>query len=146
MIDTSTTSTTLPTPICEEVRCKRAKQTFTSAFPVSSEILSSKTPLEMQVGETITVQGESGSLVNREDIEKFSGPLPLKEYPINEDPCPEIIYKQTDQQLVYTQEIAIRYLRPPNPPCHGDIIISHDKCVVPPPAPPIVIRQQPPRF
>ena len=56
-----------------------------------------------------------------------------------------MIRKQTTQQLVYNQEIAVRYLRPPSPCQPGDICISHEPHFVPPPAPPIVIRQQPPR-
>jgi hypothetical protein len=32
---------------------------------------------------------------------------------IKDDPNPEIIRKKTDQFINYSQEIAIRYLRPP---------------------------------
>lgn len=45
------------------------------------------------------------------------------EYPINDDPSPQIIRKAPEKELVYTQEISIRYLRPPTPPDHGDIEI-----------------------
>jgi hypothetical protein len=45
------------------------------------------------------------------------------EYPINDDPSPKIIRKAPEKELVYTQEISIRYLRPPTPPNHGDIEI-----------------------
>ena len=45
------------------------------------------------------------------------------EYPINEDPSPQIIRKVPEKELVYTQDISIRYLRPPTPPEHGEIEI-----------------------
>lgn len=118
----------------------------TTQFPIANSVLTSNAPLEVTTEtETVTVQGETGVLVNRQDIVNWSGPLPISEYPINEDPNPEVIRKSTAQQLNYIQEIAVRYLKPPSPPPPGDIIIRHDKNTVPPPAPPIVIRQQPPR-
>lgn len=49
------------------------------------------------------------------------------------------------KKLEYIQEIAIRYLRPPNPPPPGEILITQEPNVLPLPAPPIVIRQQPPK-
>lgn len=39
----------------------------------------------------------------------------------------------------------MRYLRPPTPPAPGDIVITQEPNVVTPPAPPLVIRQQPAR-
>ena len=41
--------------------------------------------------------------------------------------------------------MAIRYLRPPTPPIPGDIIITQEANTLTAPAPPLVIRQQPPR-
>lgn len=56
--------------------------------------------------ETVTVHGESGLLVNRSEISTFSGTVPLSEYPINEDPNPEIIRKRADPPFVpYVQEV-----------------------------------------
>lgn len=43
------------------------------------------------------------------------------------------------------KELAIRYLRPPIPPHPGEIVITQEPNVLTPPAPPLVIRQQPPR-
>lgn len=113
---------------------------------LTNSILTSKVPIDLaHENETITVNGETGILANREDIINWSGPVPISEYPINEDPSPEIIRKFTEHNVEYNQEVAIRYLRPPTPPPPGDIIIRQEKSYVPPPAPPLVIRQQPPR-
>jgi hypothetical protein len=99
----------------------------------------------MPAAETITVVGETGVLLNKPDEISFSGPLPLQSYPINEDTNPEIIRKKPVQKVEYAQEIAVRYLKPPMPPLPGEIRLIQEKKVYPPPAPPIVIRQQPSR-
>lgn len=54
----------------------------------------------------------------------WRGLLPITEYTINQDAQPEVITKRSNQQLVYQQEVAIRYLRPPTPPPPGEIIIQ----------------------
>jgi hypothetical protein len=43
------------------------------------------------------------------------------------------------------QELAIRYLRPPTPPPPGEILINQECNTLTPPAPPLIIRQQPAR-
>jgi hypothetical protein len=75
----------------------------------------------------------------------WRGQIPLCEYNINEDTNPEIINKKISQQLEYVQELAVRYLRPPTPPAPGEIVITQEANILTPPAPPLVIRQQPPR-
>lgn len=54
-----------------------------------------------------------------------------------------VITKQSKNKLEYIQELAIRYLKPPSPPISGDIIITKEPDVLPSPAPPLIIRQQP---
>lgn len=71
--------------------------------------------------------------------------MPIHEYPINEDPNPDLLCKRTNQEIEYVQEFAIRYLRPPTPPAPGDIIINQEPNIATSPAPPLIIRQQPPR-
>jgi hypothetical protein len=73
------------------------------------------------------------------------GQIPIEEYLLNEDLNPKIINKQTHQSVLYIQELAIRYLRPPTPPPPGDIIIEERPNAATPPAPPLIIRQQPSR-
>lgn len=64
---------------------------------------------------------------------------------INQDKNPIIIHKKCDRTVEYVKEISIRYLRPPTPPSMGDIIIREEENMCVPPAPPLIIRQQPPR-
>lgn len=111
---------------------------------IESAILRSTMPLDLNETEEITVNGERGILLNKNEIVNWRG-IPLSKYAINDDPNPEIIRKQTDQKLTYHQEVAIRYLRPPTPPAPGEIIIQQEGNSFIPPAPPLVIRQQPPR-
>ena len=49
------------------------------------------------------------------------------------------------KKLDYVQEIAIRYLRPPTPPIPGEILITQEPGIFFTPAPPIILRQQPPK-
>lgn len=76
---------------------------------------------------------------------RFESNQEMQNYQINQDENPELITKKSDLRLDYTQEIAVRYLRPPTPPEPGDIIIQEMPNQMPPPAPPLIIRQLPPR-
>lgn len=71
--------------------------------------------------------------------------MPLSQYTVNEDANPQMISKRSEKQLIYQQEVAIRYLRPPTPPTPGDIIVTQEDNIVSHPAPPLIIRQQPAR-
>lgn len=70
--------------------------------------------------------------------------LPLDQYRLHEDPNPEIIRKKPIERVNYTQNVAVRYLKPPQPPPAGDIIIQQlpDRQVAP--APPLHVRQPQP--
>ncbi|UJR20512.1 hypothetical protein I4U23_023640 [Adineta vaga] len=68
----------------------------------------------------------------------------VKNYPINVDANPEMIVRPNTQRLTYTQDIAVRYLKPSTPPPPGPIIIREVRAPPPPPAPPIILRQRPP--
>ncbi|CAF1108235.1 unnamed protein product [Adineta ricciae] len=68
----------------------------------------------------------------------------VKNYPINVDANPELIVRPNTQRLTYTQDIAVRYLKPSTPPPPGPIIIREIRAPQPPPAPPIILRQRPP--
>ena len=117
-----------------------------SAFSaIEQSILRANNPIEFRDSEVLTVVGQSGQWINKDEIVNWRGVIPITQYLINEDSNPEVIRKKTEQQLIYEQEVAIRYLRPPTPPPPGEIIIKQDKNIPTPPAPPLVIRQQPPR-
>ena len=108
-------------------------------------ILKANNPLEVEEGEELTVVGQTGKWINKQEILKWRGEIPITQYIINEDSNPEVIRKKTQQQLLYEQEVAIRYLRPPTPPPPGEIVIKQEANIPTPPAPPLVIRQVPPR-
>ena len=112
---------------------------------VETAILRSSVPIEIGEGEEIVVNGNRGIWANKAESINWKGPLPLSQYAINSDSNPEVITKKSRQHLVYQQEVAIRYLRPPTPPSPGEIIIQQELNTLTPPAPPLVIRQQPAR-
>lgn len=117
-----------------------------TASEIENAILRSTHPIPISVqDEEISVNGERGIWINKAESLNWKSSIPLNIYPINEDTEPEILTKSTSQKIEYVQELAIRYLRPPTPPAPGDIIINKGPNQVPPPAPPIIIRQQPPR-
>lgn len=108
-------------------------------------ILNSNEPIEINETDEITVNGQTGIWANKAEIVDWKGQIPLSHYAVNLDPNPEIINKKTKQEIDYIQELAVRYLRPPTPPTPGEIIIRKMPNIVTPPAPPLIIRQQPPR-
>ena len=120
-----------------------ANQAFLSQ--VEAAILRSTVPIDINETEEITIQGQRGIWANKQEVVNWKGVIPISEYIINEDSNPEIITKKTQQNIEYIQELAIRYLRPPTPPAPGEIIITQETNSLVPPAPPLVIRQQPAR-
>ncbi|RNA21205.1 hypothetical protein BpHYR1_024281 [Brachionus plicatilis] len=63
---------------------------------------------------------------------------------INLDEDPIIITKPNSQNVVYKQQVNIRYLQPPTPPPPAPIIIREKQLSPPPRQPPIIIRQTAP--
>jgi hypothetical protein len=112
---------------------------------IEQEILRSSDPIESNESEVLNINGLSGILLNKSEIDNWRGEIPISEYSINQDSNPEIITKKSKQRLEYVQELAIRYLRPPTPPAPGEIIINQEPNTVSAPAPPLIIRQQPAR-
>ena len=112
---------------------------------LEAAILQANNPLNVEEGDEVTIGNQTGRLINRSEILRWQGVIPLNQYEINIDSQPEIISKKTHQQLMYEQEVAIRYLRPPTPPPPGEILIKQEANIPTPPAPPLVIRQIPPR-
>lgn len=76
--------------------------------------------------EIVSVRGLRGVLINKREIENFSGPIPLNEYAINDDPNPRVIRKTLDEPVKGKQQVTIRYLEPPPPPPSGEIIIQQE--------------------
>ncbi len=112
---------------------------------VEQAILQSTEPITINETQQISANNERGIWANKCEVCTWKGDLPIGEYPINQDCCPDLIKKKSCKKVEYNQEIAIRYLKPPTPQAPGEIIIKHDPNVLPPPAPPLVLRQQPAR-
>ena len=64
----------------------------------------------------VEVFGQRGVLVNKHELANWQGSVPISHYPLNQDLKPKLIIKKSRQNVEYTQELAIRYLRPPTPP------------------------------
>jgi hypothetical protein len=124
---------------------KRSSPAKAFLSTVEEALLRSDEPIEINETEEVEVFGNRGVWVNREETQAWRGSIPLDQYPINEDEEPEVITKRSAHQIEYVQELAIRYLRPPTPPAPGEIVITQEPDVVTGPAPPLIIRQQPPR-
>ena len=108
-------------------------------------VLNASEPFEIDTKSEIDVLGERGILMNKCEIANWQGDIPLAEYRIQVDENPEVINKKSKQVVQYVQELAVRYLRPPTPNPPGEIIIRQEANKLTPPAPPLVIRQQPAR-
>lgn len=94
-------------------------------------ILNSKEPIklneEQEDQEIISLLGHRGVWINKnETINWQNGGKSIDQYKINQDDQPEIIKKYYDKPIEYTQDILVRYLKPPTPPPLGDIVIVHD--------------------
>jgi hypothetical protein len=59
---------------------------------------------------------------------------------INQDPNPLRILKPNNQNIIYKQQVNIRYLQPPTPPPAAPIIIREKQVAQPQNQPPIIIR------
>jgi hypothetical protein len=92
--------------------------------------------------ELITVNGETGLWANKSEAEAWKGPIPIGKYPVNQDPCPQIINKKT-KVIECKRDVFVKYLEPPKIKSPGPIVINQEANKLPPVAPPIVIRQVP---
>ena len=78
--------------------------------------------------------------LNRHEEAAFRSPIPLEQYPLNEDPRPLVIQKSLEK-VHYVQQYAVKYLDPGFAPKPGDLIIRERETSVTQ-APPLIVRQQ----
>lgn len=109
------------------------------------DIIKSLQPLQVKDDEEITALGQRGIWVNKDEVNKWRGPIPISDYRLNEDSTPDLITKTIHDPVEYTQDISVRYLKPPTPAPHGDLVIRQENDVVRPAAPAQIIRQLAPR-
>ena len=111
---------------------------------VEESIVKSVNPLSLPTAEVISAGGHSGAWVNKHEEVSWRGSVPIQTYAINQDPCPTVIRKKPAETVLYNQEVSVKYLQPPKPAPHGDLVIRREANIPTEPAPPLVIRQQPP--
>ena len=87
---------------------------------IEQTILKSNVPINITENEEITVLGQRGVWTNRSEVLNWKGPIPISQYRLNDDPNPEVILKTNSQPVEYTQDIQVRYLRPPTPQAPGN--------------------------
>ena len=78
---------------------------FTAEFisEVEQAILLSNIPLSFNGSQSLSINGQSGILLNANEINNWKGEIPLKEYSINEDDNPKVIYKKS-QKIIDTKK------------------------------------------
>ena len=112
---------------------------------VQETILNAKSPIPVNETalQTVRINGTeiTGIWVNKDECLNWRGPIPLEHYKINTESA-TVIKKHATHSYDATQNISVRYLKPPPLPAPGDLIIKEEGNVQLPPAPPIIIRQQ----
>jgi hypothetical protein len=96
---------------------------------IEQSILRSTVPINLSETEETTALGHRGIWANRSEIVNWNGPVPIDSYRLNDDPNPEVIHKVNNQPIEYSQDIQVRYLRPPTPPPPGDLIIKQENVI-----------------
>jgi len=112
---------------------------------MEKDLIESLSPLHITEDEETTALGHRGVWANKAEVQNWRGPVPISDYKLNEDASPDLITKTIHQPVEYTQDISVRYLKPPTPPPHGDLVIRQENDIVRPVAPPQIIRQLAPR-
>lgn len=125
------------------------QQTYTSSDLTSSEaIINSlvQASSAQNYDPASLVQPIDPSLLQHENPNNCSNlapGLPLEQYKLNVDQNPQVIRKKPLEKINYLQQVAVRYLKPPQPPKAGDIVVKQLAHRQVAPAPALVVRQAP---
>lgn len=145
----ATTTATLSVQQQVATTCEQTcEETSITQFKLTNRIINAvEEPLTVtNATQSISICNDSGIHVNKEDESGWNGQTRLLDYPINCDEVPTVIHKQlggSRSVVNYTQNVTIKYLKPPRPAPHGDIIVQEECDIRQPLAPPIIIRQTP---
>lgn len=107
-------------------------------------ISNSKSPIQVNESEIIEIPelGIKGIWLNRaETLNWKGGNVPISQYKINLDSNFEKKKLNYASCVERVESLAIKYLKPPQPPKPGDLIITQQPDYQPPEAPPLIIRQ-----
>jgi hypothetical protein len=70
---------------------------------IEQQLLMAKQPLEhLNSTELVQAGPFRGTLLNKQEIDQWRGPVPLEQYRLHDDPNPEIVKKRMDK-IKYTQ-------------------------------------------
>ena len=70
--------------------------------------------------------------------------IALDQYKLQVDPNPTVIRKKAEGRVTLTQNVSLKFLKPPQPEQPGDITITQEPDVQAPAAPPLVVKQPAP--
>ena len=65
---------------------------------------------------------------------------PVADAPLNHDPNPIVVHKKS-APVQYTQNVSVRFLKPPPLPPQGKVIVKQEPDIILPPPPPLIIRK-----
>ncbi|RMZ94569.1 hypothetical protein BpHYR1_000436, partial [Brachionus plicatilis] len=121
-------------------------QGYTQSFPVSGGYQSGVASSSYQNVEVVS-SGQSNAQLSGQASGncRFLPPISLDQYKLNNDPNPELIRKKPSEKIRYVQDVAFRFLEPPKAPKPGDIVVRQLPNRQIAPAPPLVVRQAPPK-
>jgi len=94
---------------------------------IEQAIRNASVPIASNETEEVNAFGYRGILLNRSQVQGWNGPVPINQYKLNNDSNPEVVTKVSSQPVEYEQDIQVRYLRPPTPAPHGDLIIKEQQ-------------------
>jgi hypothetical protein len=94
---------------------------------IEQAIRNASVPIASNETEEVNALGYRGILLNRSQVQGWNGPVPINQYKLNNDSNPEVVTKVSSQPVEYEQDIQVRYLRPPTPAPHGDLIIKEQQ-------------------
>ncbi len=106
----------------DDQNCKEAN--FQSK--IETAILNSHEPIDICETSEVCANGFKGIWANKTEIANWIGPLPLNEYPLNQDNNPILIKKKSNKRLEYEKKVFVKYLEPPAIPPPGEIIVNQE--------------------
>jgi hypothetical protein len=88
---------------------------------------------------------QNGSIYVAGSNSRLNPNIPLDQYNLQVDPNPIIIKKKPEGRVTLTQNVSLKFLKPPTPEQPGDITIRQEPDIQEPPLPPLHIIQKPER-
>lgn len=97
---------------------------------IETAILNSNEPIDINESAEVCANGYKGIWANKTEIANWIGPVPLSEYPLNQDNNPILIKKKSNKKLEYEKKVFVKYLEPPAIPPPGEIIVNQEGILI----------------